>query len=185
MNRRIPPEKNHLCRFGPGGEYLRVWPDGSSFSNMHDSAGIFVHLGLALGRLAGQIQSLVRTHTFTGVPPAGCDLTPAKFPIRFQTVPVFPTDSPVSSWRTTHAPYARKTQKAFCPAHSHAPTTANFADHSSIPTQQWLFPDHAGEGAYAAAQPRHHIRARRNAHPKRASVPNSQQGSLFDVNAGL
>ena len=152
--RRIEP----VCKFGPGGEYLSVWPPGLLPED--DLSG--GHLSRLLASLAEIVGVLSGTR---------CVQATTLTTSRNKTAPTAKETTPDAAAR--HRPHRR-----FDPE-----TAPSAPAHRRFPREPMLFPDDSRAGEPAKPQPKHGVRAPRRAAKKVTAVDFAGQGSLFEVDA--
>ena len=151
---RIEP----VCKFGPGGEYLSVWPPGRVQED-DLSAGHVTRLLESLGEIIGVLSGsrCVRAST-----PAMSNNNPVATPKE---------TSPDAAAR--HRPHRR-----FNPE-----TAPGAAAYRGFPREPMLFPDDSRTGEPIEPQPQHGVRAPRRTPKIIAALDLPGQGTFFEIDA--
>ncbi len=159
MDRSPENENQPLCKFGPGGEFVSIWPPRAEKPAL-SGASLF-------GRLLSFVTDVVPT--LVGAAPSGV------------------LSDPQSSTPFSNGPSRRKEKTGYeirpdsKPKQSrNAPTASTVEDNSGFPRQQLLFADNCRAGLRIGHKPKHNIRAHRAASRKRLAFRVTGQGSLFE-----
>lgn len=151
---RIEP----ACKFGPGGDYLSVWPPSRSIPG-DPSSGHLTRLLESLAEIVGVLAGTRRIEA-SAVPPAA-DQVIAR-----------------AKETTQDAVERHRPRRRFNPE-----TAPGASSHRRFPGQPLLFADDCRPGDGAEPEPKHRIRASRRAAKKIAAHDFPGQGSLFEVDA--
>jgi len=156
LNKRIGP----VCKFGPGGDFVSVWPkEPTSF------------LKPAPNRLTKLLNSIA-------------EIINATLGSEFDSVIEVPTDMAPETKRIFYQEeklkYAVKDGKADKPAYP-AATTA-IKNNLRLSKEPMLFADDCRVGSRTGCKPKHRIRAYRRTAKKRPALSLPGQGSLFEAN---
>ncbi len=145
-----------VCRFGPGGDFVSVWPPEQTLTHRP-----------SMGRLTKFIQSL------SHIVPTLLGSTPNTVPQELtQTQP--PAD-PVLHRKGLLKYAVKKIDK---PAHTASATAIN--SHKLFSDQSILFPDDGRISIRTGHKPKHRIRAYRRTAKKTPPLDLAGQGSLFE-----
>ncbi len=147
---RIEP----ACKFGPGGEYLSVWPV-SPPPCVDPSAGHLTRVLASVAEIVGVLSGTRRTSSV-----------------------IAPSDQPVSGCqeKTTDAAERDRHHRRFDPqAASGAPA------HRRFPRQSLLFPDDSRVSGETESESKHRVRAPKRAAKKIVAHNFPGQGSLFEI----
>ena len=158
-----------VCRFGPGGDYVKNWPGAKSQSPIQGANPLGKVLALiadVMGTtVSGElmIQSQKRLY-----------ISAAGIPKKTQADIEGPTDNHLLREKQSGA--ANQADHT-----SNAPSTAGTKDSSRIAKEPMLFADDSGSSGRAGRKPHHRIRAYRRASRKRTARRLEGQGTLFEV----
>ncbi len=145
-----------LCKFGPGGDYVTNWPEGSS-----DAGEIFDNpLTSVLTALGSVINTRMGAKAFN-------QIVTGPEPVK----PVFldnKTEKPESESKISHK--------------HHPKTTGNAKGGKKLRKEPMLFGDDCRAGRTPKRKQKHRVRAHRSASPKRANKESPRQGTLFEIN---
>lgn len=156
LNKQIEP----ICKFGPGGDFVSVWPKEPTFS-----------LKPAPNRLTKLLNSIA-------------EIINATLGSEFDSATEVPTDIAPETNRILYheekLKYAAKNTKADKPAYPTAATVIK--NNRRLSSEPMLFADDWGVGGRAGHKSKHHIRAYRRTAKKRPALSLPGQGSLFEAN---
>lgn len=152
-------ENQPLCKFGPGGEFVSIWPGGPERAAHSDTSlpgRLLSFVTDIMPTLLGAAPAGVLSDPQNGTPPSR-GLSRRKEKTGYE---IRPDDKPHQSLN--------------------APTASTFEDDSHFSGQQLLFADNCGAGLRIGRKPKHNIRAHRTASRKRLAFRIAGQGSLFE-----
>jgi hypothetical protein len=154
-NERFEP----VCKFGPGGDFVSVWPP-ESYGLAQPSANSLTKL---LARLSGMIGKLLGSEAF-GVPagPTGA----------YEVAEGIPSGK-------GDMDYAGKDFNVDEPGYAAAATVT--ASNRLFSGEAMLFADDWRTGGRAGRKPKHHIRTYRRTAKQRTAVSAGGQGTLFEL----
>ena len=182
-----------VCKFGPGGEYERIWPAASTKKPQANSAGLFNRTKATAGWFAGITDYLLQAAGLLDKRSKGSPAGPVQ---RNDIRTSFSGDSMVLAgqsyrlvglWRNSdektfysakQLQNVRLIETARCDSDS--ATGTNTSSYPCLSRQQWLFPDLAGIGCKTSTKQSNRFRTRRSSRSKRASASQSKQSTLFD-----
>ena len=146
-----------LCRFGPGGDFVRQWPGGDSVQ----SAKSGNPLGRLLAAIAEMVGATLDRHVIDELMGRAEDV---QGPIIIHSAGEQSHEYEIAN-RTTDAKTVADT--AVCP---------------KLQKQKLLFADDCRDGRAAGRKSAHRVRAHRRASAKAAAYEAKGQGTLFELN---
>ena len=155
LNKRIEP----ICKFGPGGDFVSVWPKEST-SSLKPAPNRLTKL---LNSIAGIINATLGSE-FDSTTKIPIDFTPQADRILYQEEKL---------------KYAVKNSEAN--ESSHTTSTAIIKSNSPLSGKPMLFADDWGVGSRVGRKSKHRIRTYRRTAKKRHALSLSGQGSLFET----
>jgi len=182
-----------VCKFGPGGQYERVWPAASTKKPQANSAGLFNRTKATAGWFAGIMDYLLEA---VGLPDKRSKGSPAG-PVRrndirtsisgdymvlagqsYRLVGLWRNSDEKTIYSAKQLQKVRLIETARCDSDS--ATGTNTSSYPSLSRQQWLFPDLAGVGCETSTKQSNSFRTCRSSRSKRACASQSKQGTFFD-----
>jgi len=176
-----PNAEAALIRCGPGGDFQHTWIGGESTLCYSDTS-IYGQIGWVIG---GFLLVLARLYCWLrsknidrlALTMAAYVSVPIKIESR-QSDPVLKSCRSVTNWRCSNDP--GKTKKDLRHDHTDAASVRNSPLDRRLSSQEWLFPDLAGDWRKTSVKQSHHLRARRSPGRKKDFAATAQQGTLFD-----
>lgn len=148
-----------VCRFGPGRDYVSIWPP--------EPVGRPVASPNSLTKVLSSIAEIMAT--FVGSQPR-CTAALSAITDRPTERIRFPKETKL------HASDDRRADSTTDPA-----PAANTTGNSGLSTEPTLFPDDSGSSIRIRHKPKHSVRAHRRTAKKRSALSLPGQGSLFDI----
>ncbi len=148
------------CRFGPGGDFVSLWPIKSSTCSRTT--------GNRLSRLLDLLAELM--HTVLGVDFEDSSIEPA-----------IVQNSVIVECHDDREKSIDDAEKQQIQRSGYAKTTSIASINSTIPNQSQLFTDDWRVSMRTGHKPKHRIRTHQRTSKKRTSFSDSGQGSLFEV----
>ena len=158
-----------VCRFGPGGDYVKNWPGAK--------AQLPIHEPNSLGKVLALIADVMGTTV------SGELMIQAQKPLYISASGI-PKKSQADIEGPTDNHLLREKQSGATGKPNNTNYTASTAgakDSSRIATEPMLFADDSGSSGRAGRKPHHRIRAYRRAGRKRPARKIEGQGTLFEL----
>lgn len=160
MNSSTNNRTESVCKFGPGGDFVSVWPGESEPSSQPAKDG--------LSRLLVTLGEIISSLLGSGVRPQA----PGPRSLKYRII-----DPKEKSGYT--AKIAELDKPAYSPVRQRQATAKS---NSLLSIEPRLFTDDWRAGIRAGRKPKHRIRAFRRTVKKRHAAVLSEQGSLFETN---
>lgn len=159
-----------VCRFGPGGDYVKDWPAKKNQLPVPESNSLGKVLALIADVMGTTVSSELMIQS-QGPLYIGADGQAKKPDADIEK----PTDNHLLREKQSGA--ANKFDHT-----SYAASTAGSKDSSRISAEPMLFADDSRSSRGAVHKPHHRIRAHRRSPKKRSANRNTKQATLFEVN---